>query len=119
MKRPWWWASPWVWAGALYWNLWLVRKARLRRAWYRWRYDVQVPPSMFPKLGCGKYVDVVRHGPFVEITDHREGGTIRLIPYQPNHGLMLEFWLDGAMRWRTHLDYAALKAHGMNQRERA
>lgn len=90
-------------------------KWALRRKWYRWRYGIRVPPSMLPKLGKGRFVDVERRGPCIDITDHDEQGTIRLIPYQPNHGVMVEFWDKGRVRWRTPLDYRALRGMGIGE----
>jgi hypothetical protein len=66
--------------------------------------------SMYPSLGEGKFVSVKYNGPYLEIIGHdRHGvvpeGTIRLIPCQFNHGVMVEFVKDGKIQWRTHCDY--------------
>ena len=69
---------------------------------------------MLPKLGKGKYVDVVRKGEIIEINYHDKGRTggsgkiIRLIPYQPNHGVMIETWVNGKCTGRTCDDFRSL-----------
>lgn len=103
MKK--WWKRFWTW----HW------KHRFRAFWYRWRYGVEIGlnGTMPANFGKGKYVDVIKHGPYLEITSHCSGGTkvapngmIRLIPYQPNHGVMVEWHNEaGRIMWRTHLDY--------------
>jgi len=81
----------------------------IRRWWYRIRHGIVVSleGSMLPSLGKGKYVSVFRKGDYIEIHSHDEWGTqgqspgvIRLIPYQPNHGVMVECVnADGKTRW--------------------
>lgn len=88
-------AAPWRW--------------RLRRWWSRARWGVPVPPSMLPMFGTGQFVDVIRRGPYLDIIDHRSAGMVRLIPYQPNHGVMVEYWQGGKLHSRTHLDFAGFK----------
>ncbi len=99
-------------------KVWLRRRWNLTRfAWYRIRYRVPVrglgagSSTMAPKLGRGKYVSVIQRGPFTDIRDERTGELIRLIPYQPNHGIMVEFWPNpDRLEWRTHADFEILKA---------
>lgn len=87
------------------------------RWWYKTFYGVKVGDfngSMFPQLGTGEFVSVLRNGPYLEITSHVDypgvkKGTIRLIPSQPNHGFMIEFVdSDGKISSRTHCDYRKL-----------
>lgn len=89
----------------------------VRTWWYKTFYGVTVGSfegSMFPVLGKGKFVSVLRNGPYIEITSHVEypdvkKGMIRIIPYQPNHGFMIEFIdSDGIVSSRTHCDYRQL-----------
>lgn len=90
------------------------------RWWYRVRHGIVVgiDGSMLPNLGCGKYVDVFRKGNYIVMHDHcraEEPYTIRLIPYQPNHGVMVEYVrADGRVGWRTHMDAKAFKSHFEN-----
>lgn len=85
-------------------------KSAVRRWWskVRWGILIDLEHSMLPSLGRGKYVDVVRRGQCIEIRDHHDPAkpfTIRLIPYQPNHGVMVEYvYPDGRTGWRTHCD---------------
>ena len=69
-----------------------------------------MPPSMLPMFGRGAYVDVIRRGPYIDIIDHRSAGMVRLIPYQPNHGVMVEYWQGGVLHSRTHFDFAGFKS---------
>lgn len=56
---------------------------------------------MLPQLGKGRYADVVRKGEIIEIKYHTSGNKmVRLIPYQPNHGVMIETWEDGVLKSR-------------------
>lgn len=90
------------------------------RLWYRRRYGVKIGlgnGTMMPQLGKGKYVSVRRRGALLDITDERTGEMIRLIPYQPNHGVMVEFWRAGNSSWRTHCDFGRFKAMGVQERE--
>jgi hypothetical protein len=69
--------------------------------------------SMFPVVGKGRYVSVYRRwGGLIDVVDERDGAFIRLVPYQPNHGVMVEFWRNGVIEWRQHVDYQALVAIG-------
>lgn len=105
MRRLWWWKAK------LYWPT--------LRAWHRYRWGVAVPPSIMARTGRGKYVDVIRRGPYVEITEHASGEMIRMIPYQDNHGYMVELHTpDGQMPWRTHFDFGKLRKMGFGEGER-
>jgi len=66
--------------------------------------------TIMPMPKKGKYVDVTQKGPFIEITQHKSGpnpnGTIRLIPYQSNHGIAVEFYnTEKKMVFRTFASY--------------
>jgi hypothetical protein len=81
----------------------------VRRWWSRVRYGIVIGDhgSMLPSLGKGKYVDVLRRGNCIEIRDHSSTPTftIRLIPYQPNHGVMVEYVSsNGKVGWRSYCD---------------
>ncbi len=96
----------------------------IRRWWYRFRFGIRIGinHSMLPALGKGKYVDVVRRGDYIEIRDHSnaEPFTIRLIPYQPNHGVMVEYVNSaGRVGWRTHCssrEFLKMGSSGMEVR---
>lgn len=100
---------------------WKQYRWRWLPIWYRLRYGVSLgyDEAMYPVLGKGEYVSVQYNGPYLEITNHyasdpsQPPGMIRLVPYQPNHGVMVEFIdADGKMQWRGHLDYARLYKAG-------
>lgn len=101
-------------------------KWKVKRLWYRiWLgVDVGLDGTMFPVFGRGQFVDVVRNGPYWEITSHdnypdAKRGMIRLIPYQPNHGIMVEYLApDGSVRARSHCDYQKLVQIANGQAER-
>jgi hypothetical protein len=102
MRQKWWWKRTFYWP--------------TKRASHRLRYGVDVPPSMLAQLGRGKFVDVVQRGPYTEITEHRTGDMIRMIPFQPNHGFMVELHTaDGRVPWRTHLSFDALRKMGIGE----
>jgi hypothetical protein len=99
-------------------------KRRLRFKWWavkRWYYSLRhgLPVggcgSMLPQLGRGEFVSVRQHGPYLDMRDERTGDLIRLVPYQPNHGVMIELWVDGRMRWRSHCDMDQFKAMGFGE----
>jgi hypothetical protein len=100
-----------------------VRKVlwRLRRWWHRRVYGVQDGiDGMMAEFGRGRFVSVFRRGPYIDIVSHEEPkGTIRLIPYQPNHGVMVESRDEaGRVRWRTHMNYGAFCERGFDSQER-
>jgi hypothetical protein len=81
----------------------------------RGRRRVGADGSMFPVLGRGRYVSVYRHGSFLDMRDERTGDEIRLVPYQPNHGVMVECWRDGRMCWRTHCSLDDFRRMGFGE----
>jgi len=98
---------------------------RIRALWYKWFYGVEFGfhGTMPAKFGPGKFVSVQKNGPYLEITAHKRmnkipEGKIRIIPYQPNHGFMVEYHnLDGEIRWRTCCDYDMLYKMGASRQE--
>lgn len=100
------------------WKL-LMAIAAMRRWWshFRWGIEIGIHGSMLPKLRKGKCVDVLRRGQCIEIRDHSDKSTpfiIRLIPYQPNHGIMVEYVsTGGTVGWRTHCDSRMFLKMGM------
>lgn len=92
-------------------------KHRFVKWWYRFWHGIEIMSlngTMFPVLGDGTFVSVHRRGQFLDVTSHKgtpdsPAGMIRVTPYQPNHGLMVEFWdEEGRMCARTHCDYNML-----------
>ena len=79
--------------------------------------------SMMPIFQKGEYVSVFKKGNHICIQAHHkfpgcETGTIRLIPYQPNHGVMIEFVSDqGKIEWRTHCSYKEFYLMGIGRQE--
>lgn len=88
----------------------------LKRWWYKTRWGINMEPfsgSMLPDFGKGKFVSVYKKGGIIDVVGEYKdyaGHMIRLIPYQPNHGLMIEVWVDGHMRCRHHCDINMLAA---------
>lgn len=70
------------------------------------------PGAMFATFGKGRFVDVTRTiDGRVVIHSHTKypfapKGTILLIPYKDNHGVMVEFINEsGTSEWRNHMSY--------------
>jgi hypothetical protein len=65
--------------------------------------------TLIPDTGKGEYVSVHRKGDIIQIK-HERGydeliyDEIRIIPYQPNHGVMVERLKNGKVIDRNHLD---------------
>jgi hypothetical protein len=103
------------------------RKLRLRwwalkRWYYLHRHGVRIAldGTMMAKLGKGKYVSVLRRGAYIDIRDEGTGELIRLIPYQPNHGVMVEFWpTPEKSGGRSHCDFRRFKEIACGQAEKA
>lgn len=105
-----------------------TKRARLalQRFYYLRRHGVKIGPSgagppntMRAQFGKGKYVSVLRRGAYLDIRDERTGEMIRLVPYQPNHGVMVEYWAaPGRMEWRTHCDLNAFRSMGFARNEK-
>ena len=102
----------------------------LKSFWYRIRYGIKIEKcfnngTLLPSLGRGKFVDVIKKGPFLDITKHyaKDGipdGTVRLIPCEYNHGVMVEFIApDGQVHWRTLCDYDAFLKMGFSMQEKS
>lgn len=99
-----------TWSTRRWWKSWL--KQDYKRLFYKLFYGWEVGGfngTMIPDTGKGKFVSVYRKGDIIQIK-HESGyefleyDEIRIIPYQPNHGVMVEFWKNGKMHGRTHLD---------------
>ncbi len=91
---------------------------------YRNLYDIDTNQTMLPETGKGRYVDVYSKGGIIEITPripvNEIGGNMRakgaydkllIIPYQPNHGVFVEFWKKGVMCSRSILSFDQLSKH--------
>jgi len=72
----------------------------LRSLYYKIFYGIETmgfAGSPLPEYGKGKNVSVFKKGGYIDIIKHRTlskevpCGTIRLVPYQPNHGVMVEY----------------------------
>ena len=83
---------------------------QLKKLWYKVIYGIKIglDYSMLPCLGKGKYVSIYQKGAYTDIVSESTKDFIRLIPYQPNHGLMVEKWESGKLRSRNILDYEQL-----------
>ena len=96
----------------------------LKKYWWNWaKYDLQLmyykvfynfnrgdQGMMLPKTGKGKFVSVYSKGKIIQIIDERgKSDEIRIIPYQPNHGIMVEQWKNGKLCCRNLLDIEQLQ----------
>jgi hypothetical protein len=94
----------------------------VKRAYYGHRYGRPIGGwggGMMPQFGKGQFVSVHQRGPFLEMHDERTSDLIRLVPYQPNHGVMVEMWRNGKLAWCGHCDFNAFRRMGFDQSERA
>lgn len=99
------------------------RMRDIRCFWYKVRHGIDIMKigSMLPDTGKGQYVDVFCKGEYIEIVNHSKNsctpyGTIRLIPYRPNHGVMVEYSApSGRVGWRVHCDYQAFHKMGIHE----
>lgn len=95
--------------------------ARIQRKIGRWiyknihRFNMEGPErcmhngTMLPDTGPGKFVSVYVKGKITQITNEKTGEQILLIPVQYNHGVMVEYWKDGKMYGRSHMDFEMFK----------
>lgn len=98
------------WSLRRFWWSWL--KQDYKRLFYKYFYGWNMGAfdgTMIPDTGKGKYVSVYRKGDIIQIKhesgyDDLQFDEIRIIPYQPNHGVMVERWKDGKMKDRQHMD---------------
>ena len=93
-----------------YWLTWL--KQDIKRFIYSKIYKFNMDGlngTLIPSTGKGQYVSVYTKGQIIQIK-HESGyhdldyDEIRIIPYQPNHGIMVERLKNGIMKDRMHLD---------------
>lgn len=86
---------------------------RIKIKWYKLRYNIIIrhDESMLPSLGKGKYISVLQKGNFLDITDSSSTEFIRLIPYKPNHGIMVEFHKNGKVNLRASMDLKFFKKY--------
>ena len=93
------------WCMRRFWKPWMVQdfKRLYYKIFHKWNIGIE-KGTMIPKTGKGKYVSVYRKGDVIQIVDE-EGiyDEIRIIPYQPNHGVMIERLKDGKVKERHHL----------------
>lgn len=108
--------SKYTWSMRKYWLSWF--KYDLKRLYYSKIHGFNMSPmngTMLPKTGKGKYVSVYSKGEIIQIK-HETGyehlnleyDEIRIIPYQENHGVMVERFKDGKMCDRHLLDIIQL-----------
>ena len=95
-------------------------KHRLQYLWYKYIYGVEIgyTSSLPAAFGKGKYVDVLKRGPYIDIINHSNSmtpnGMIRIIPAQYNHGFFIEFHdLNHKLRWRNVISYDQLYKMGV------
>jgi hypothetical protein len=98
------------WANRKFWKKWL--RNDWKRFYYSKLYGFNMGGfngTMIPETGKGKYVSTYRKGDIIQIKnesgyEHLEYDEIRIIPYKPNHGVMVERFKDGKLCDRHHLD---------------
>jgi len=96
-------------------KIWLKIKTnrKLKKLWLKIKYNIfiDIDSSMFAKLGKGKFVSVFRKGDYLDIVDESSKDFVRLIPYQPNHGVMVEYHKKDSVNssQRLHMDFKFFK----------
>ena len=95
-----------------FWWGWFKRD--VRRLYYKWVHNIDcngLNGTLLPMTKKGKFCSVYVKGEIIEIVDekyeglkHPEHDMVRIIPYQPNHGVMIELYKNGKMCSRNHLD---------------
>lgn len=82
-------------------------KSKIRKFYYKIRHniDISLDGTILPLLGKGKFISVYRKRDITEIRQENSSNYIRLIPYQPNHGVMVEYWVNNKLKSRTSLSY--------------
>lgn len=74
--------------------------------YYKLRFNITLRGSetLMPKTGKDTYVSIYNKGKIIQIIDEQlDYGEIRIIPYTPNCGVMIENWKDGKLKWRNIL----------------
>jgi len=100
---------------------WAIRRV-LRKIVYGTAGGLDDP--MIPQLGWGGFVSVYLRRKCFELVNKNTGseapiGRIRLVPYQPNHGVMVEYYDgEGNMQWRIHCSYDDFYRMGANLGEK-
>lgn len=92
-----------------YWKFWI--KCDIQRLYYSLvhKFNMGEHGTMLPQTGKGKYVSVYTKGQIIQIVDETEEyNEIRIIPYQPNHGVMVEQLKNGKVHRRDHLNIRQL-----------
>jgi len=93
-----------------YWKSWIRRD--IRKLLYKILYGFNMggfSGTHHPKVGKGKFVSVYQKGKIIQLINENDGGEIRIIPYQPNHGIFVECIKDGKVTSRDILSYSQLK----------
>ena len=97
------------WSLKRFWWHWL--KSDIKRWYYSsvYKFNMGANGTMMPDTGKGKYVSVYRKGDIIQIIDESgKNDEIRIIPYQPNHGIMVERLKNGKLCERNLLDIEQL-----------
>jgi hypothetical protein len=95
-----------------FWWSWI--KQDIKKIHYKLLYNIHMKGmngTMIPSTGKGKFCSVYTKGQIIEIVDEKYEGLlhpkydmIRIIPYQPNHGVMIECYINKKMICRNCLD---------------
>lgn len=97
------------WSQRKYWFHWL--KMDIQKFFYKNVFGLDV--TFLPQTGKGKFVSVFLKGKIIQIKSESnrivEFDEIRIIPYQPNHGVMVESLKDGKLYSRNILDIDQLQ----------
>ena len=99
-----------------------IAMIKIKAFFYRFFYGIneknEMGFSMIPEFGKGENYDVLNKGGIIDIVHHPypdnyiypynyKYGTIRLIPYKANHGIMVEYINEkGEMKSRGICDYS-------------
>jgi hypothetical protein len=91
-----------------------VRNSRF--AFYKYAYGLNIGGFhglTVPNCGKGKYVSVYSQGPAIRmVSETKPGLEVILIPYQPNHGVMVNILKNGKVHCCYHMDLEQFTKHG-------
>lgn len=106
--------------GELTWALFvLMRDSKFK--YYKIMYGINMGGHRgisVPRCGKGKYYSVYSQGSVIRIVSENDSGKeIILVPYQPNHGVMVNYVKDGKIRSCTSMSFEDFRKNGFAESE--
>jgi hypothetical protein len=97
------------WYNRMFWKSWI--KKDLKKIYYKYIHKFKVTGDnkiLIPKTGKGEFVSVYTKGEIIQIINEDEDldlkfDEIKIIPYQPNHGIMIERYKNNKLIDRNTL----------------